>query len=108
MKTPKLFRRKVRRSRSPSYRPLLEAFEERTLLSFITGTSFAAGSNPTSVVVGDFNRDGIPDLAVSNGGIPYGNQGTVNILLGKGDGTFQAPQSYAVGRSLSSVAVGDF
>jgi hypothetical protein len=54
------------------------------------------------LVVGDFNRDGHPDLAVTN------NAGDVIILLGNGDGSFQAPQSYAVGHSLGSIAVGDF
>ena len=38
--------------------------------------------SPTSLAVGDFNGDGIPDLAVSEFG--------VNILLGNGDGTFRA------------------
>src|SRR5204863_530848 len=41
------------------------------------------------------------DLAVTD----YHN---VSVLLGEGDGTFQAPQSYAVGHAPSSVAVGDF
>ena len=40
-------------------------------------------------MVGDFNGDGIPDLAVEAGG--------VSILLGNGDGTFQAPVAYAAG-----------
>ena len=40
----------------------------------------------TQVIAGDFNRDGILDLAVSNSG-PSG--GTISILLGNGDGTFQ-------------------
>jgi hypothetical protein len=52
--------------------------------------------------VADFNRDGILDLAVVN-------QGTVSILLGNGDGSFQAPQSYFASPSgAGSLAVGDF
>jgi len=56
-----------------------------------------------SVAVGDFNGDGIPDLAISNE-----SSSTVSILLGKGDGTFQSQVSYATGAYPYSVAVGDF
>ena len=47
-------------------------------------TLVATGGNPSEVVVSDFNLDGIADLAVGNDISP----GTVNVLLGKGDGTF--------------------
>jgi FG-GAP-like repeat len=43
------------------------------------------GKQPISVGVGDFNRDGKPDLAVSNEA-----SNTVTVLLGNGDGTFPA------------------
>jgi serine/threonine protein kinase len=67
-------------------------------------TEFYAGLEPDSVAVGDFNGDGKLDLAVANSG-----GGTVCILLGKGDGTFQPPVHYAVGQGpFSQVAVGDF
>jgi len=32
-------------------------------VSFIARQDFAVGSRPTSVAVGDFNGDGVPDLA---------------------------------------------
>src|SRR5207249_8489811 len=53
------------------------------------------------VAVGDFNGDGKPDLAAVG-------SANVSILLGKGDGTFQAPVSYGAGTNPVSVAVGDF
>ena len=62
-----------------------------------------AGTYPTSVAVGDFNGDGKADLAVTNG-----SANTVSILLGKGDGTFQAAVNYGAGSNPVSVAVGDF
>ncbi len=57
------------------------------------------------VAVGDFNGDGRPDLVVLGDGP---NVTTIAILLGNGDGTFQPPQSYTVGRAPSFVAVADF
>src|SRR5262249_46964477 len=60
-------------------------------------TDYAVGVNPASVVVGDFNGDGILDLAVANRGPDANAPGTVSILLGKGDGTFGPAQTYAAG-----------
>ena len=85
------------------YRPRLLELEGRALPSFVAPRAINAGGEPASVAVGDFNRDGIPDLAVANSG-----DGTVSVLLGNGDGTFQQPVSYATGDGPESVAVGDF
>ena len=70
---------------------------------------FAAGRNPSSVAVGDFNGDGSLDLAVADRGDIFTGAGAgVSILLGNGDGSFQAPHTYAAGRDPWSVVVGDF
>jgi formylglycine-generating enzyme required for sulfatase activity len=53
--------------------------------------------------VGDFNRDGKPDLATASNS---GNN--VSVLLGKGDGTFNTAVNYGVGSPPTSVVVGDF
>jgi len=55
------------------------------------------------VAVGDFNGDGKPDLAVAN---EYSDN--VSVLLGNGDGSFQAAQNFGADNHPFSVAVGDF
>ena len=45
------------------------------------------GQCPTALAVGDFNHDGHLDLAVANYGNPS-KGGSIEILLGRGDGTF--------------------
>jgi hypothetical protein len=72
-------------------------------ISFNAAVNYGAGTNPYSVAVGDFNGDGIPDLAVANS-----NSNNVSVLLGKGDGTFNAAVNYGAGTNPYSVAVGDF
>jgi hypothetical protein len=71
--------------------------------SFGSARSFAAGTRPFSVAVGDFNGDGRPDLAVTNR-----DSDNVSVLVANGDGSFQQAVNYAAGSSPRSVAVGDF
>ena len=73
-------------------------------LGWLNSQNPATGAYPDAIAAGDFNEDGIPDLAVANV-----TSETVTVLLGKGDGTFTAaPVSPASGSSPRSVAVGDF
>jgi len=66
-------------------------------------TTSGSVSGPTAMATGDFNGDGKVDLAITNGG-----DNTVSILLGKGDGTLQAPLEFATGNVAAGVAAGDF
>src|SRR5262249_48809398 len=60
------------------------------------------GPNPSSLVSGDFNRDGLPDLALVNPGST-----TISVLLGTGGGTFAPPVRIDVGGTPAAVAATD-
>jgi hypothetical protein len=72
-------------------------------LAATVGSGTYPGIYPSPVAVGDFNRDGNLDLAVGNK-----SSNNVTVLLGNGDGTFEAAVNYATGSEPWSVAVGDF
>jgi hypothetical protein len=76
--------------------------------TFQTAVEYGTATSPTSVAVGDFNGDGRLDLAVANNGSSNFRVGSVSILLGNGDGTFQTHMDYAALSNSSSVIVGDF
>jgi Calx-beta domain/FG-GAP-like repeat/FG-GAP repeat len=84
-------------------RPRLEALADRIVPSFSPAVDYAVGVGPSAVVSGEFNGDEFPDLAAANAG-----SNTVSVLLGNGDGTFQAARHFVCGREPTSIAVGDF
>jgi hypothetical protein len=61
------------------------------------------GQNPMALVTGDFNGDGVLDLATADQG-----SGTVSVLLGGGDGTFQPARTFAVPDHPTTLVLGDF
>jgi hypothetical protein len=65
----------------------------------------SGGSTAQWVVVADVNKDGKPDVVVINGGTSAG--GSVGVLLGNGNGTFQAAVTYPVPEYADAVAVED-
>ncbi|HEV2860520.1 MAG TPA: Calx-beta domain-containing protein [Pyrinomonadaceae bacterium] len=65
--------------------------------------TYEVGAGPTSAASGDFNGDGVKDLAV-----PNNISSNVSVLLGDGVGGFGPPVNFAVAQLPSSVAVADF
>jgi hypothetical protein len=72
--------------------------------SFPGRTSYPTGSAPRSVVIGDLNGDGKPELATANARY---ETNTVSVLANRGDGSFKAKRDYATGPGPLSVAFGD-
>ena len=64
--------------------------------------NYPAGLLPSLIVAADINSDGKTDLAVAN----YG--GSLSVLLGKGDGTFEAPISTNISPHCLAIVTGDF
>lgn len=78
-------------------------------VAFKPEQSYPVGTSPKAVAVGDFNHDGKRDLAVVNYGDPTVNDsGSVSILFGKGDGTFQSAKNIAIGKNCTNLVAGDF
>lgn len=73
--------------------------------TFTKGSEVTVGRAPDSLVAADFNADGILDLATTNE-----DSGTVSVLFGNGDGTFQAARAFPtlVDSPVSLLAVSPF
>ena len=70
--------------------------------TFAPAVNYATGNSPNSVAVGDVNRDGKLDLAITNG-----LSNTVSILLGNGNGTFAAAVNFGTAAYPAGVVIAD-
>lgn len=76
--------------------------------TFTQGQTFAlsnvssTGNKPVAITEGDFNVDGLSDLAVTDE-----DANTVSILIGNGDGTFAAPLILPAGSAPVGLVSGD-
>jgi hypothetical protein len=80
-----------------------EAVAQCTPPVFSEPPEYAVGTEPTSVATGDFNGDGIADLAVANN-----SSGNISILLGDGVGGFGPPMNVTLTLGPFRIAVSDF
>ncbi len=75
------------------------------------GQEPSTGYNPNAVAIGDLDGDGNPDLAVTDFDTSYNSSpvpnGSVSVLLGHGDGTFQAHVDYTTDPGPRGVAIAD-
>ncbi len=74
--------------------------------TFQPAQNVAAGVNPTSVAIGDINGDGRLDLAITTEGPNFGF--FIAVLLGNGDGTFQAAKLIKTDFGPASVVIRDY
>src|SRR5262249_39834255 len=99
----RLFEVRVQQRRRDAHlSPQLEKLEVRTVPRFLLPGPFPVGTSPRAVVAADVNADGRPDLITANKA-----DNDVSVLLGNGDGTFQAARTFAAGSRPYSVAVAD-
>ena len=71
--------------------------------TFQTGANFVTNTDPTDIVVADFNGDGKLDVATANK-----TAGTLSILLGNGDGTLQQATLIPLPALPGSIQSADF
>lgn len=75
---------------------------------FASPVTYSTGSSPFTIIAADLRGVGKIDLITVN--MPNGidQPGTVSVLLGNGDGTFQGHVDYSVGDYPTGIVPGDF
>ena len=73
--------------------------------TFQPAVNYQVSGPPLYIAAADFNNDGKIDLVASGGN---GTSGTVSVLLGNGDGTFQTPINTALSYYTNGLVVADF
>lgn len=74
--------------------------------AFALSGSFGVGINPAAVALGDVDKDGRLDVITANAGVDAAT-GSVSVLTGNGDGSFQAPAAFSAGTDPMAIVLGD-
>lgn len=82
---------------------ILNVKSQQNNLCFRDTLNYTVGQQPISISDGDYNNDGILDLAVSNQ-----TTNDVNVLFGVGNGVFTLGATYTVGANPTCVISTDF
>ena len=81
----------------------------QTLTWTNSAPSPTTGPEPQSIAVGDFDGDGISDIAAGTTGTPATSGiGYISILLGKGDGTFKTANNFTALGTNQAIAASLF
>ncbi|MEO0984928.1 MAG: FG-GAP-like repeat-containing protein, partial [Cyanobacteria bacterium J06639_14] len=80
----------------------ISVFESDGTGGFGTPTTFATGTQPFAVALGDINQDGLDDVVVANRG-----SDTLSLLINDGTGGFLAAQDFTVGAQPVHVILED-
>ncbi|MDB5300321.1 MAG: Na-Ca exchanger/integrin-beta4, partial [Phycisphaerales bacterium] len=75
--------------------------------TFASPTTIAVSGTPLPLATGDFNGDGKLDI-IAGTATSGSSLGSISIILGNGDGTFQAAQNFTAFSSNHAIAVGHF
>ena len=67
-----------------------------------------AGIRPKQAIIADVNGDNMSDVLIANIGRGDADSDGVEILFGRGEYRFSAPQGYFPKTGMSAIAVGDF
>jgi len=75
---------------------------------FRAPVDYPVGANPKDIVAADFDRDGDPDLAITNFGRATNEYDSITIFYNDGNGVFQFDTNLATGDGPRAICTGKF
>ena len=75
---------------------------------FAAQTILTAGDAPANIALADFNNDGNLDILTANHGTGYPDVEPLTLLMGRGDGSFEAVRTIVAGENPIALDVADY